>query len=474
MNILLLIDLAPNYHKLLVGLGKALNGIGHKTFYAIDSPLNLWRNPEHPPEGESRVFSEYLAALPESNAPATFPWRAFFPDFDRYENFGVNHDKKQDWYLHLGKALDSFFNACIRDWRIDAVVYEGVNNSYAFFANRAANLYGAKYLGIQSSRIPGRHELHGSSENVLRERIKRHYGRLESGATMVDPETEKLISLYLSGFERSTPDYMAGNGLLLENPISKYAKQHHVSTFLRLAKYQLLRRSPADASYRSGPPLTYSYLNAKRNAVRWLRSCLLKRRFQKANPSDSYYLYPIHFHPEASTSVNSRWYVDEYPAIKNLAFSLPPGTWLYVKDHPSAVAYPALRFYQSLSRLPNVKLISPGEDTKRLIRNSVGVITQTSTVGYEALILRKPVWVLGDVFYDFHPGCRKIGWNPSLEESFLAHAETRISESQALNLVTAYFMSTKAGMLPIWGESDSTVSYADLALEIEQEIQQSA
>ena len=40
-----------------------------------------------------------------------------------------------------------------------------------------------------------------------------------------------------------------------------------------------------------------------------------------------------------------------------------------------------------------------------MIRNSIGVITLTSTVGYEALLLNKPVITLGKVFYSFHDNC---------------------------------------------------------------------
>lgn len=469
MNFLVLLDLAPNYHKFLVETGKALNRRGHKTFYAIDSPLNNWRYPEHPPEGEARIFSEFLAGFEESDEVPTFPWRAFFPDFDRYENYGVNYGNKQGWYLRLGAALEAFFESCVRDWKIDAIVYEGVTNSYAFFANRVAKRLGIRYVGIQASRIPGRHELHGESEDVLRQRLKNHYEMLEEGG-QADAETEELVTIYMNGFVASTPDYMTKNGLLLENPLSRYAKIKNLSTFARLLQYQMTRKGVAHTNYRSGPPLSYSYHNAKRNAFRWLRSHFLRKYFQNPVVGDSYYLYPIHFHPEASTSVNSRWYVDEYPVIKNLAFSLPPGCWLYVKDHPSAVGYPSLDFYRKVSKLPNVRLIPPGGNTKQLIKNSKGLITQTSTAGYEALVLHKPVWVLGEVFYDFHPGCLKVGWNQALEDSFLPPPQAGATDRQARNLVTAYFLSTKPGMLPVWGESAENVSFKELAAEIEQQV----
>lgn len=157
MNVLLLLDMVPEYHGLLVDLGKAFNKRGHRTYYAFDSPLNTWRFRENPPDGESRVFSEFLAGFTGSDAAPDFSWAAFFPDFDRYEHYGVHWGNRQDWYHRLAGALEGFFESCVRDWKIELILYEGVTNSYAHFANRIAERHGIAYVGVQASRLPGRH-----------------------------------------------------------------------------------------------------------------------------------------------------------------------------------------------------------------------------------------------------------------------------------------------------------------------------
>ena len=55
--------------------------------------------------------------------------------------------------------------------------------------------------------------------------------------------------------------------------------------------------------------------------------------FDKINDDDKFYLYPQHFKPEASTSVLSRSFCDDIATITNIAFNLPFGTKLYVKEH---------------------------------------------------------------------------------------------------------------------------------------------
>ncbi|KAA5579649.1 capsular biosynthesis protein, partial [Pseudomonas aeruginosa] len=83
----------------------------------------------------------------------------------------------------------------------------------------------------------------------------------------------------------------------------------------------------------------------------------------------------------------------------NISNNLPFGQYLYVKDHRSAIGLNSDEFYRKISALPAVRLIPAEYNIKDLIKYSAGVITVNSTAGYEALILGKPVYLLGNVFY---------------------------------------------------------------------------
>jgi len=345
------------------------------------------------------------------------------------------------------------------------VVYEGVTNSFAWYAEAASKRAGIAYVALQGSRLPGRHEVFDGKESGLRSIVQSIYQKLETGSVQPDSDCIEWTRKYLADFESSSPDYMSSNGLLLQNPIAKFGKARNLQTFWRLLMFDL-RCGPDRAPYRMGCALRYSLSNAQRTIKRWVRSKYIGQFFSNPPPSEQFYLYPLHFHPEASTSVRARYFVDEYPVVKNLAFSIPFGSWLYVKDHPSAVGLPTLDFYRRISRLPNVRLLAPGQNTKCLIRDSLGVITLTSTVGLEALIMKKPVWTLGEAFYDFHPGCRSIGWNQELTRCLEEHRDTQLSDSEAQRLVEAYYMATNPGTLPLDGESCRTATFAQLANEI--------
>ena len=118
-----------------------------------------------------------------------------------------------------------------------------------------------------------------------------------------------------------------------------------------------------------------------------------------------------------------------------------------------------------------MRLIRPGAATKTLIGESVGLITQTSTAGFEALVLGKPVWVLGEVFYDFHPGCCKISWGENLTGLLTEHGNTLEDGGyQGGDLVTAYYLATMPGALPLNGETEGSASFEALAAELAAEV----
>ncbi|MGH1967805.1 capsular biosynthesis protein, partial [Acinetobacter baumannii] len=166
------------------------------------------------------------------------------------------------------------------------------------------------------------------------------------------------------------------------------------------------------------------YLNTKKSQKFYINNdeleiCSSKERF---------YVYPIHFHPESSTSVLAPEYTNEYSNIVNIANNLPFGTYLYVKDHKSAKGVQSYEFYKKVSSLPNVRLVNFDVNIKRLILKSVGVITVNSTAGYEALLLGKPVYLLGRVFYENFNNVHKLQNFKSLRNNFLNESNEVMSD----------------------------------------------
>lgn len=173
-----------------------------------------------------------------------------------------------------------------------------------------------------------------------------------------------------------------------------------IKEFIRRTKKYFLQKQYLDKfDYITQNPFWY----VKRDVTKIISSKIFdlfhNRIFDKIKEDEHYYLFPLHLQPEASTLMMAPYYVNQPATIENIAKSLPGNAYLYVKEHTSSYGKHSLSFYKQIKKIPNVRLISPNEDTKKLIKNAVCPIVLTSTVGWEALLLGKPVVVLGEVFY---------------------------------------------------------------------------
>lgn len=105
--------------------------------------------------------------------------------------------------------------------------------------------------------------------------------------------------------------------------------------------------------------------------------------------------YPLHMEPETSLQIFSPEYMYQLELVSRVSLALPADTVLLVKEHVTATARRHWKFYEQLTRFPNVVFVDPVERGVDLIQKSHGVITITGTAGYEACFLGKPVISFG-------------------------------------------------------------------------------
>lgn len=122
--------------------------------------------------------------------------------------------------------------------------------------------------------------------------------------------------------------------------------------------------------------------------------------YDKPNWSENFCYYQLHLEPELAISVFAPFYSDQIWLIRQIARSLPVGFKLYVREHRDMVRHRPRAFYKRLKTIPNVKLIPPEVDLFELINKSKLVSVITSTAGWEAALLGKPVITFGNVFYN--------------------------------------------------------------------------
>lgn len=145
--------------------------------------------------------------------------------------------------------------------------------------------------------------------------------------------------------------------------------------------------------------------------------------FEIPDKNDDYVYMPLHLIPESTTFVKAPFYINELNIIEQISKSLPIGWKLYVKEHQAMLGERSLKFYKSIKKIPNVKLVQLNyySDPKPWIEKAKGVITITGTGAYEAALLGKKSIVFGDVPFTLIEGISRINSFeelPSLISSF--------------------------------------------------------
>lgn len=466
MNILLLSNGAPNYHHFFKALVTQFARDGATVTVAVDSQFS---------HRENRLGDLTFAEIHEFEAyftkhktdPAILARYAQFnlnyallSDFERAQAYGIwDSSADLDYFDRLKSALLSFFEEIFERHGIDTVIYENVSNSFAYFALFVAQRRGATYLGIGGSRLPGRFEV--TSDPLKDDAAARAFEAIHNGSLIPAPEVHRWAEDYLSRIETITPDYMKINGLDQVSLSRRYFRRDRVARIAALLRH--IGDSRTDA-FQIGNPLRTHLGLFRRNLGRRLRAAQVRKLYQQPVNGERFLLYPLHFHPESSTSIFAGSWIDEYEVVRNIAFNMPEGMRLYVKDHMSAWAYPTLDFYRRLRALPNVRLLPPEAPTKQLIKASAAVITLTSTVGYEALLMKKRVFLYGRVFYDFHKGITRVENPAQLHELLVSYIDLPVDWDDTYNceFICAYHEATLPGTLNLMLGPDAAQGMAEM------------
>jgi len=448
---------------------------GFDVVFALDSHLSDYMYANGRALEGARYFSDFtrsqlpqLGRLPSST---DHRWGSLFSDFDRFLTMNIRPPLRPGGplrYSHIPGLLEAFFREIFAAVKPCAVLYEQVSNSFAIAANRQAELEGVPFCSVAPARIPGRIEI--SLTGAIEDHVA--VGQILERARCLPLKEESLqvAASYIQTIDQQVPDYMksGGAGMMLGQTslVGRYAKFEKFEQLRRAWQYTRSSRADWQLAYQHGDPLHLSRAYFMRSLRRWLRAPFVRPRYLRQIGEDPFLLYPLHFHPEASTSVLAADFVDELAVIKSIAFRLPVNVRLAVKEHPSAVAMQPRDFYRQLSELPNVVLLAADLPAKELARRSRGVICVTSTLGFEAAVLNRPVIALGDVLYGYYPNVRMISNYSQLAEAIdWALAYEPVPPAELLLATAAYAEFTAPGSFDFrasLGDTTALASVADL------------
>jgi hypothetical protein len=118
--------------------------------------------------------------------------------------------------------------------------------------------------------------------------------------------------------------------------------------------------------------------------------------------------YPLHVPADFALTIRAPEYLDQCALIDYLCRVVPHTHEVVIKEHPALIgAVPYSRMRDLLARHDNLVLLDPGINNYRVLGKADAIVTVNSKSGAEALLLGKPVLVLGDAFYrDSAPATR--------------------------------------------------------------------
>lgn len=254
----------------------------------------------------------------------------------------------------------------------------------------------SKYLAILTTRNPNGRIVFCNNHIDSWQSVKNKFCAIKNEC--LNNSQESISTEFLNEFiqKNTKPEYM---NLKYQKP--KIRKDQILEIFMRFYGYYIEGWYKDPYDYYNQTPLFYINKYLKRYIKSKFDNYYFKEKIIDFDRNNEKYIYfPLHFQPEATTLVQAPYYVDQINFIKNVSMSLPVGYKLYVKEHPSSIGYRESKYYNKIEKIPNVLLISPGVDSIKLIKNSQAVIVLSGTVGWEALLLKKPVIIFGNAFYN--------------------------------------------------------------------------
>lgn len=119
--------------------------------------------------------------------------------------------------------------------------------------------------------------------------------------------------------------------------------------------------------------------------------------------------YPMHVEPEGTLNYCVDENFEQTSIIQLIATAIKLDQYLVVKEHPQQQGMLLSKVFDDLrKRYKNIIYLPSYVSSFDVLRQCEAVVTLTSTAAWEGVILGKPAFVLGKIFFDQCPGVTRI------------------------------------------------------------------
>ncbi len=347
------------------------------------------------------------------------------------------------------------------DHHVDLMFHEACSLYMVYIAALLCKSQGGDFYYMQQSASDSSQYTYMflDGENYSCPELEQKYTYYKDHADKIDMDRVKA---FISSFRQDNSAFM---GNLLHRSHSR------IKILIDAYKYDIIRILKSNKYDRLKNNIDYWLFNKNNtNAERLYNLKHYKKRaivFQSQIPEgERFYYYSIHLEPESTTYyLGEGIYANQIKLIENIAAALPPGTFLYVKDHPHEYAYRNAEDYYRLMKVPNIRLIHQSVSGKYLIKKSIGVFSINGTAGFEAIMMGKQVYCFAQSYYSFYERVNYIRNIKDAREVIYSNMSKKDQDDTNLYaFVFSYLQSNHPGF----------TAYFNLAVESELDEQENA
>lgn len=284
------------------------------------------------------------------------------------------------------------FLESVKKHKIDMIISEGVDDLVSVFALKYCQLNSIPFVAPMSGR-QGASAILCEQDNTEPAGFLRDLesARHSPASEEIAIEGREYIRKYIENQVR--PHYTTSGSLMYRSISLK-----DLTIALEYSWQYFTERGHHHSVHPLALPIQRFRRVYRRLRYRWF---LRSSRFCHSDVNaERYFVYPIHFHPEAATLVMGRRFHNQVELVKAISQSLPYGYRLLVKEHRVNLGRRPLRFYKEITDFHNVELVSDEANVFELVKSSAGIVTISSSMALEALMLRRPVLTIGTPYYN--------------------------------------------------------------------------
>jgi capsular polysaccharide biosynthesis protein len=304
-----------------------------------------------------------------------------------------DHDKLRNYVVGL---LDYLFDRLSSE-KPDFVFCYTVAGAPAFALSVVCQNLGIPFFRISSARMKSRFIIDSSTDvtfKMAHELFKKSLSSPEVVSNYIEEARD-----YINEFRNKPKKYDASYKIH-----AKHIKQHSIKGMikqslldLRMIMIASIKRPNIELRKPNAYEMSIERFMVNYNARKISGSGIFDVKLGDLKRPFIY--FPLHVNPEASTMVQSPMHTNQLSIIESISKSAPLSMDIIIKEHIPMLGKRPIEFYEKLKSMPGVKLASPYEDSFEFIKQAKLVCSITSTVAWEAIMLRRPTIIIGNPFF---------------------------------------------------------------------------